>query len=424
MRKFGVLVVGASALAVLGTQDSASAQQRPGVDVEREFERNETVGTRPRPDFDARGVRTGGFLFNLDADGEVRYDDNVFRRETNTNDDTILVFRPRAGLYSGWSRHAVNVYGDAEIGRFQDFDNNDYEDWTLGTDGRLDFTRSSFLTARIVTNQRHEDRGSPDEVNGINPTTYKLIEGDAAFDYRPTRWGLRLNSESNHFRYDNTATSTGLVNQQDRNRDEHYLSATGSYEIQPAYDAFLRIGYNRRKYDNVPDDEGFNRNSEGWAGVLGARIDLTGVLFGDVFAGYIQQRYEDDAFGDVDGPQVGAALFWNPTGLTSLSFRASRAIQETTLAGASGFWSTTLGAGIDHELRRNILLNGQLTFATNEYNGISRDDELARIGIGGTYLINRHWRASANYSFDRRDSNQAGASFDKNLVILRITARL
>jgi len=401
-------------------QGAALAQQASAAAPDR----NETVTTRARPDYDARGARVGGFLLNLGVGLEGRYDDNIFREENNTVDDYIAAVAPRAALSSTWSRHAVNVYADAELGRYDSNTAEDYDDWSIGSDGRFDIAQGTFLSGRLVTNQEHEDRGSPDDAGGLNPTTYQLIEGDAALEYRPARIGLRLDFEGDRYRFDNTPTSTGVTNNADRDRDEAELSATGSFQIQPQYDAFVRFSYNDRQYENTPDDSGFNRDSDGWAAVVGARLDFTGVLFGDLFAGYREQSYDDAAFSKIDGPQVGATLFWNPTGLTTLTFRASRSIQETTLADASGYWATAGSARVDHELRRNVLLNAQLGYTNNDYNGISREDDLVNFGIGGTYLINRRFRASATYTFDERDSSIAGSDYDNNLVVLRISAQL
>ena len=41
--------------------------------------------------------------------------------------------------------------------------------------------------------------------------------------------------------------------------------------------------------DDALDSDLFNRNSDGIEIVGGARIDMTGVIFGDVFAGYLAQ---------------------------------------------------------------------------------------------------------------------------------------
>ena len=53
-------------------------------------------------------------------------------------------------------------------------------------------------------------------------------------------------------------------------------------------------------------------------GRLGASIDLTSVLFGEVFGGYVVQRFAEDDFDDETGFSFGVNLNWNPTLLTSV----------------------------------------------------------------------------------------------------------
>src|SRR3546814_5981286 len=104
----------------------------------------------------------------------------------------------------------------------------------------------------------------------------------------------------------------------------------GGYEIMPSYEAFLRVTYNQRDYDSNVDDAGFNRDSDGYEAVAGVALDLSGVTFGDVYAGYMSQDYDDPALQDVDGPVVGAGVTWNPTALTSARLDVSRSEEHTS----------------------------------------------------------------------------------------------
>ena len=114
---------------LLAVAASAGAAERPA---------RETVTTRVRPEVDPLGVRLGSW--NLDASAALGYlhDDNIFATDTNEVDDDILLIEPELLLASGWSRHSLRLGAEAEIGRYNDNGDEDYDDSRLYVDGRID----------------------------------------------------------------------------------------------------------------------------------------------------------------------------------------------------------------------------------------------------------------------------------------------
>lgn len=195
-----------------------------------------------------------------------------------------------------------------------------------------------------------------------------------------------------------------------------------SYEIVPEYEAFVRATRHVRSYESLQGGDRFDRDSDGWELVAGTALDLGGVVFGEVFAGWRTQDYDDPRLPAVDGPSFGGRLIWNVTPLTTVGGFVQRTVEESTLGGASGFLATAAGVGVDHELLRNLILGAELEFTNNDYEGIRRDDDLLGVGIGGTWLVNRNVRAELGYRFDTRDSTVSGAGYDSQIVT--VTVRL
>lgn len=160
--------------------------------------------------------------------------------------------------------------------------------------------------------------------------------------------------------------------------------------------------------------------------MTGIALDLGGVFFGDVFAGYMVQYFGSD-FNDVSGPTAGGTLTWNVTTLTTLNARASRTIEDTTQAGSPAVLRTSGGLSADHELLRNLILTAALTITNDNYEDADRDDYYYVGGVGARYLMNRNIYGSLGYQLVRRttDGSDSGAnSFWQNIVRLGIEAQL
>jgi hypothetical protein len=189
------------------------------------------------------------------------------------------------------------------------------------------------------------------------------------------------------------------------------------------YEAFVRTAVNNQNCDDRVDDNNIKRDSQGWEVMAGVALDLGGVTYGNVFAGYMSQDYDDPTLKTVDGVGFGGDITWNPTRLTTVQFAIARTVEESTLNGAAGALSTRFRADVDHELLRNVILSANAEYENNDYEGISRDDDIIAVGVGGDYLLNRHVRLRLNYTYQTRDSSVAGTVYDTNTVFLRLVTQ-
>lgn len=399
--------------------------------------RGVTVTGRARPDLDPLGIRAAGFLFYPKLAVAEQYDDNVFSTETGEEDDFITIVSPSFQLRSNWRNHALNFFGTAAIGRYAQISDEDYEDYTIGADARVDIVRDSFVKAAISFSELHEDRGSPDDVAGVEPTEFNVLFPQLRVFHRFGRFNLNVDGTLRRFDFDDVACSppigapvlgpgclaTGIINNDDRDRNQWEATVRLGYEIVPHYEAFIRGSYIVSGYDDAVDDNGLDRDSDGFEVVAGTAIEFTGVTFGNVFVGFRSQEPDDPTLSTIDGVTFGGQIIWNVTGLTTVKGFVKRTVEETTLVGSSGFFATRVGASVDHELLRNLLLGAEASFTNKDYDGIDRDDDDIRFGVYGKYLLNRNLYLSARYGYSERASDAAGADFDKNVFMLRLATQ-
>ena len=389
----------------------------------------ETVATRARPELDPLGVRAGSFLIYPKLGVEGTYNDNVFATNHGEKDDFITDIKPELSVESNWTSHALNFRTGADAGYYATHSRLDYTDWFVSGDGRLDITRDSAFFGGGGIAREHEDPGSPDSpADAKNPTEYYLIDG--AGRYVQTFGRFRGIGEATIVRldYDKTNTLAGpSVSNTDRDRNVYAGGMQLGYEILPSSELFVRAEGNQRKYDKREDAGGVERNSQGYTAAAGVSYDLGGITFGEVYAGYLEQFYEDNAFNTLSAPTFGGTLTWNATTLTTVNARAARVVQETTQGGSSGILRTTGGLSVDHELLRNLILTAGFTVTNDDYQDVKRNDYYYIPGIGARYLMNRNVYANIGYEFVHHTTHGRDSTddpYDQNLIRIGLEAQL
>ncbi len=398
---------------------SASAQDLADGPVESVFERD-------RGDYAAEGVPLGGWIMRPAVNAQYLYDDNVFATDGNEQSDQIFVFSGGARLESNWNVHRVVLNAGAIAGLHEDNDNEDFEDYNLGLYGELDIRRSTQLKGGIAYVNSHEERTSPNDVNGIEPTDINAYQADALLTHEAGRFLVDFGAGYEQLDFSSVRTSLGtLITNEDRDREEYRVFTKLGYEFQPTYNVFLLAGWNERDYDaTLP----LNRDSSGYDVSLGLSRDLTGKLRLSLFGGFLEQEYDSENFSDIENATFGGDLLWNVTGLTSLKAGVIRTVEETISLDYSGFLATRYTAAIEHELRRNVLLGLDIAYQLDEYepngNVLEREDDNVEFGALAQYFIREGIGLNLAYDYASRDSNAAFQDFSINRIMLSTSLAL
>jgi hypothetical protein len=386
--------------------------------------RGDTVATRARPELDPLGIRTGAFLIFPELAIDQFYNDNIFAENNDETDDFITSIQPEVTIESNWSRHALAIAGGGDFGFYAQNSDENYQDWYAATNGRFDVSRDTAFYLGGGAARRHEVRGTSEDTGGSEPTVYYEYNAFGRYDQTFDRVGLTVDGLFERLDYTNTpAEGPGDILNNDRDRNVYSTPVRLGFEITPDYEAFVRAVPNVRRYDETPDAGGFDRDSWGYSVAGGVALDFGGITFGEIYAGYMQQFYEDGDLDDVSAPTFGGALTWNATTLTTVTLAVERAVLETTDFGASGYVSTAGELTIDHELLRNVILSAGGAVTNNDYEGTSRTDWFYIGNVGARYLLNRNLYLSAGYLFRHRTSDEVN-NFDQNVIRIGLQTQL
>jgi hypothetical protein len=384
-----------------------------------------TVAGQDLDPYDPLGIRAGAFRIFPSTDVSLSYNDNVNATKNDTQDDFIAVFAPNIAVQSDFSRHAIGFNLFSEVGRyFQETDEN-YWDFGIDGDGRLDITRDNNLQGGFTVARLHDARDDPENdatvAESVRPVRYMNYDANLAYNHLFNRVTVRLTGlfDRNDYRQ-----GAGSANQNDRDRNIYTGLLRVGYNVSPRINTFVEGLYNIQRRDVHRDSDGRERDSHGWGARGGVDVNFTDLLFGEAFAGWRTQYFDDSQFDTESGLNFGVGLTWLPTQLTTVALTGGSDFEPTTNEDASSNFQTTIGLRVDHELLRNVLIGAQAGYVRSDFENSGETDNRYDVGADVTYLINRHFSVGAAYGFTTRNSDDEEDEFDRNIFTVRVRAQL
>ena len=399
----------------------ASAQTSPPQDVARGV----TVLTRPREELDPQGVRIGSFRLDASAAGALGYDSNIYGNNANRQGsgfwDTLLA----ASLNSQWTTHALSVTGSLTDRQYFDQSDLSWLDWNVGVAGRYDFSGSANMSAGYQHQRSHLSVSNVDvqQAGIFRQVPYSVDEFRLGSQVGLNR--VTLNAELNYriFRYSDvgqyatipgaTAPNTTLL---DFNSWAAGLSA--AYELAPGRSVLVTGRFQDVQYT---DSGAGDRNSTTWAVLGGFRYDFDGIWQAAAAAGFLQRNFNGGQFKTINVPLLEAQVFYNPTRLTTLSLAVRRGVNESIRSDTASYVFTYVRLGVDHELRRDIILSAAALYLRTDYNQPSQYADDGVLQVGAQWFLNRSVSIGATYQYTNR-FNRSGSvvGFDQNYGLLRL----
>ncbi len=397
---------------------SAEAQYAP---------EDDNVESRPRPEFDPLGIRGDSFTLFPRLLSSIRYDDNVFADENGRQQDLIAEVAAEIDASRQWRDNELNLTASVNIGRYDDFSSEDFDDWRLAFETRLRPSGESRLLLGVDSGRFHLERSSISDADGLTPVEYSETNINAGYTRQLGRYQINLETLASRSDFDDVfADRTGgriELNQDDRDRTRYVLGFRGAYSLLPVtssdpQELFFRLKINRRDYDDLSDFSNLDRSSDGYETAVGLSLNIDHIFVGDIYIGYRNQDYEDP-FPDISAPEIGATLDWHFSRVTTFNFGLARTIEDTVNTDFSGYTSTQLRLGLVYEPRRHLLTRATLLWADNDFDGVGsaeRDDTLYVVALGLDYLFGQTMSLSAGYSFVDNDSDDNTVAADESLT--------
>jgi hypothetical protein len=384
------------------------------------------VMERARPDYDAKGIPLGGFRLFPALDTSASYDDNVFKRDA-AQSDWFFTISPAARLKSEWGRHFLELYSGLNYYNYQTYSGENLTDWNIGTDGRIDISRAANVTANAFYGQMHELWSAPNNIAGYQaaPNRYFQAHADLAAIYQPNRLGFGLGGVWDNYNWTNVPKiGGGFLYNDDRDNNEYQLYFKSYYDFSPGYSGFLKVSYDERDFGLYYDRSNLHRGSHGYRIDGGVDLQITHLVKGEIFIGYLQQNFASPALKDVSGLDFGAELDWYVSPVLTAHLSGKRTLNNVVLSGVSVSDDKSVSLSADYEFRPNIIVQSHVSYTNSRYVGSSRTDSYPGVGVGIKYLMNRYASFDVNYNYSSRSTDTAALEYTDNTVSVGINLHL
>jgi hypothetical protein len=378
-------------------------------------DRNVSARQRPHPGYEALGLREGAFMVWPKLNTTVEYNDNIFATTINQKSDTVWHVTPEIDVTSNWSRHALDFYARSMINRYSSNTSENTNDYSLGAQGRLDVLRSAQINGGADWSHLTEARSSAPAQGLAKPIQYEMSSAFVSGAREFNRLRVSGRADVRNFIYLN---QSGNPQQHDRDRALTVFTGRADYAVSPDAAFFVQVAANNHDYRLTPPRGLQSRDSSGVEILAGTNFELSALARGEIGVGYVRQAFDNPnpapapRFASISGLGARAQVEWFPTQLTTVTFTGSRTIEDAGIVGASGYLSTNVGAQVDHELLRNVIVSAQAGYGNDAYKGIDRNDKRYTAGVSATYLMNRSLGVTVGYNYFKQNSRGAAGSGD------------
>ncbi len=346
---------------------------------------------------------------------EATYDDNIFLLGSEKEDDVLFKIRPGIDLDYAREGKSAHLNYLAEIGRYVDNTDYDYENHMV--DGGVDLDFPSGLNVSIGDLYR-------ETVDRLTYEWQPLVEratntADVRLGYEFTdRLLLQVAYDNMMLDYDRAEFSV-------YDRSENRGTGTIFYRILNAVSLLGQFQYRDIDYDV----ESVRPDGEGISGQVGITGQLTPKLAATIKGGWQEVDY--------DGPQedFGGGVFsidvvHHCTETLLLTLGATRQAIESTYLSNYYFTSTQVRVGLEKSMGPKVRLSVSGFYANNDYpertayaGGMGeREDDIWAASVGLKYNIQTWLSTSLSYRHEERDSNQDVYDYEDNRVSLGVSA--
>jgi hypothetical protein len=380
-------------------------------------EKSVSVRDRPRPEYEALGVRWGAFRLYPEITVGASYDDNIYATETNAIEDRISELAGNLSLRSQGDRLPISVYGSGASRSYSDNPIEDYVDWEGGGSIGSSLARRTAVSLSGDYTQNHESRGEPTFPSAAVERP-RVETGSGAVEvthaFASGRINVNVDRESADFE-DAKLADGALFDQDFRDRDTRTLEVRGDIVVGQSTAVFVRAIHQERDYRLDSDIDGINRDATSDQLLGGVTLDISNLLRGEVGLGVLDLDNDDPSQSDSDSVAISSNVELYVTQLMTATIDVQRTSEAADIAGFASYVGTNVTLGLDYEIRRNLILSATFARTRREYEGVNEPDRSEVAGASAQWLVNRRvnvdfdytlvesvWRAQAARSYTER----------------------
>jgi hypothetical protein len=353
-----------------------------------------TVQTRAHPLYAPLGVQVGSFNVSPSADQSLFYNSNVNGVAGSGSWGSQTGASVSAN--SLWSRNSLGASVGFSHYQYISLPDESYTNWNVGLGGGYTIADSQLIVA--YSHQSLYQLSTT--IATVRSTTPVLDQTDSLgleYTFNFGRLSITPNIGLSAYRF-GPATAAGVTFTQDYlNYNALAAGVTARYSLNEQSGLLAVIRGLDSSY--LTAQPGQPRNDSNSVLLLGG-IDFQpeGVWRYRLLAGVEIRKFEASQFPTRGAPDVEGSVIWSPTDLTTASLTLASTIEAPQTGDSSGYVLSQGRLVVDHELRRNIFLQGRGGIQHAQYLQAGTQTQFSG-GAGATWLLNRAMRLSLDYDY-------------------------
>jgi hypothetical protein len=353
-----------------------------------------TVQTRARPLYEPLGIQVGSFSVHPTASQSLFYNSNV----NGIVGSGSWGSHTSAGVSAGsdWSRNSLGASVSFDHYQFISLPSESYTNWNVGLAGGYTIADNQLFVA--YSHQNFYQLGTT--IATVRSVAPELVQTDSVgleYTYNFGNFSLSPNVGVSAYR-NGPATAQGVTFNQDYlNRNALGAGLTARYALNEQSGI---LGIVRVLDSTYLTPLAGQPSNDSTSLVLLGGIDYQakGVWRYRLLGGLEIRKFSASQYPTRGAPDIEASVIWSPTSLTTLDFAVSSTIEAPQTVGTNGYILSVAHAVVDHELRRNVVLQGRGGIQYAQFLQSGTQTQLTA-GGGVTWLVNRAARLSLDYDY-------------------------
>ncbi len=360
--------------------------------------------------------RLGDFALSGQASLGLLYDDNVEADDVDRDEDVFLTFSPSVRAQSTYARHSIGFGAGASAGTALKDSTDDFFDWQVGADGRLDLSRTSKISASVSYSQDVEDDENVDAEDDEGDTPIHNISAGIGYNGGGDRLG---------FSVDGTVSRLDVEGDEFEDRDSTSYGLNGKLRLRWSENLTFSLGpsYRHSTFDQDVADDGDSREADRFGFQIGAGYRASRTITSSASLGYALLTFDDPDREDEDTATGSAGLTWAPGNGTTLNLGASRSLDISIEDGEDSSTRTTASATLAHRLKlgSRSALSSSLGFSVARLSDFDRTDKNLVAGLTFGYRLAERAVMTSSYRFSQRFSSDEDDEYYRNILSLGVT---
>lgn len=321
-------------------------------------------------------------------------------------------------VQSLYARHSLGLNAGATAGTALNDSTDDFLDWRVGADARVDLSRRSHISAAVGYSLEVEDDEDVDAEDEDDDVPIHNLDASIGYSADGDQLGYDLGLRVERL---------DVTEDEFDDRDKTSVGIDGAVRLRWSENLSFSAGpsYRYSSFDQDVADDGDGRDAHQVGFRIGAGYRAGRTVRARAALGYSHLNFEDGDREDQDQATASAGLNWSPGYGLNLDLSASRSLDISIVDGEDSTVRTTGGVKLTHRLPigSRSELTSSLGANVSRLTDFDRTDLNLLASLTYGYRLTDFAFLTSSYRFSQRVSEEDDEEFYRNLISLGVTVR-